>query len=135
MPFELPEFVDHHVGNDRPGDLAEVLTMRQVDHLTYLPKDRGHCDVKEQDGRLELGAEIVGEAVEEAPEHRVRPLQRRNPAIVRGGERRDVATDRGVEGNIGQDEYRLPVAGHILGQVWGVAAVTEANAKLFIWDN
>lgn len=22
MPFELPEFVDHHVGNDRLGDVA-----------------------------------------------------------------------------------------------------------------
>jgi hypothetical protein len=44
----------------------------------------------------------------------MRPLEGCDTTIVRGGERRDLATDCSFQRNIRQDEYRRPIGGHVL---------------------
>jgi hypothetical protein len=109
MSARVPKLDRATVGDRRQRDeVAEARQRRDV------AKDRRRSRVQDQDGGLELLSEVVGEAVEETPEHGVRPLEGRNAAIVRGSERRDLAADRSFQRNIRQDEYRRPIGAHVL---------------------
>lgn len=99
------------------GDGCECDEVAEARERADLAKDLGSCRVEEQDAGLELGTEIVGEAVEEAAEHRMRALQGSYSAIGGRGDRCDIAADRRFQRKIGQDEYRCPVIGHMVNPV------------------
>lgn len=109
MSARMPELQRPAV-RDR-GERDEVAETRQRRDVA---KDWWRGRVQDQDRGFELLSEIVGETVEEAPKRRMRPLEGRNAAVVRGRERRDVAADRSFQRNIRQDEYRRPIDSHVL---------------------
>jgi hypothetical protein len=110
MPAWMSEFLRPAVSDRRERD--KVAEARQGRHVA---KERRRGRVEDQDRGLEFLSEIVRKAVEEASERGIRPLEGRNPRVIRGRERSDLTADGNFQRHIRQDEHRRPIGiGHVL---------------------